>query len=99
MRAKFKCDKIDEQFIDDYKSDGKGGYEKDSAGNPIVLGKKKYSETLWFTAVYSADKNDVNYTWSLWTPSGQCNITVTNPECFGHFELGKEYYLDFNPVA
>lgn len=98
MRAKFKCDKVDITHVDDFEKDAKGEYIKDADGKFVAQGKLKYSETMWFTAVYSPDPKHPNHVWSLYTPAGQVNIQVTNPECFGHFEAGKEYYLDFNPA-
>jgi hypothetical protein len=39
-----------------------------------------------------------NEDWSKWTPSGDLNIQITNPEAMGQFEVGKDYYIDFTPV-
>lgn len=32
------------------------------------------------------------------TPSGQLDMSITNPAAFGSFEPGREYYLDFTRV-
>jgi quercetin dioxygenase-like cupin family protein len=36
-----------------------------------------------------------NESWSKWTPSGQLEFTITNPEAFTQFEVGKAYLLTF----
>lgn len=40
-----------------------------------------------------------NEEWSKYTPCGTLEMTINNPEAFGVFEIGKEYYLDFTPAA
>ena len=47
------------------------------------------------TAVYSANPNDPNHTWSEATPSGNIKMTITNPAAFGKFKPGVAYYIDF----
>lgn len=54
-------------------------------------------ETLTFTAVYSADPNHENYTWSKWTPNGTLTLSVTNPALVGKYVIGKEYDLIVEP--
>ncbi|MBT9370288.1 hypothetical protein [Rhizobium sp. CSW-27] len=39
-----------------------------------------------------------NESWSRWTPSGQVQMSITNPKAIDAFEKGKAYYLDFTPV-
>lgn len=56
------------------------------------------SEAVCLVAVYSSDPTSENYSWSKWTPAGTLNMTINNPECFGKFVQGKQYYLDFTPV-
>jgi len=56
------------------------------------------SEVVYLNAVYSSDPTSENYSWSKWTPAGSLSMTITNPDCFGKFEQGKTYYLDFTPV-
>lgn len=45
------------------------------------------------------DDSPENKAWSQATPAGQLNMTITNPECFGKFVPGAEYYLDFSPAG
>ncbi|UOF81734.1 hypothetical protein [Caudoviricetes sp.] len=49
--------------------------------------------SLTFFASYGEGQD--NKDWSKWTPSGTLQMTITNPNAFGWFEPGKEYYLDF----
>jgi hypothetical protein len=58
------------------------------------------NETLHFFAVarsdsYPADGSDENNTYAKWSPSGQLQLTVANPDLHGKFNAGEEYYLDF----
>jgi hypothetical protein len=60
-------------------------------------------ETVTLSAVHPAqpkegetEKEDPNKLWSKWTPSANVSISVTNPECFGKFIPGKEYFVDFS---
>lgn len=46
-------------------------------------------------AVYSPDPESPNYSFSKWTPSGQLNLTITNPAAFEQFETGKVFDLTF----
>jgi hypothetical protein len=39
-----------------------------------------------------------NSQWSKYTPSGQLQLTITNPEAYKQFELGKAYFVDFSPA-
>lgn len=32
------------------------------------------------------------------TPSGHCELQIDNPQAIAQFEIGKDYYVDFNPV-
>lgn len=52
--------------------------------------------TVKLSAVSSGDDNK---SWSKWTPSGTLSLTITNPEAFNQFKVGKEYFLDFNEVV
>jgi hypothetical protein len=44
----------------------------------------------------SAVGDDLNKTWSKWTPSGELSMTINNPEAFSQFKLGQTYFLDFS---
>jgi len=43
----------------------------------------------------SAVSGEQNKTWSKWTPFGQLNMTINNPDAVRQFEIGKYYFLDF----
>jgi hypothetical protein len=47
------------------------------------------------TPVYDADPDHPNFGWSKATPSGQVELTITNPAAFENFEVNKEYLLTF----
>ena len=70
-----------------------GGIDSYPSGTP-----DKVIETVRLNAVYSADPESQNYSWSKWTPSGVVQMTITNPDAQGKFEVGKEYYLDITPA-
>jgi hypothetical protein len=36
-----------------------------------------------------------NSQWSKYTPSGELHLTITNPEAYNQFVLGKAYLLTF----
>jgi hypothetical protein len=36
-----------------------------------------------------------NESFSMYTPSGQIEMHITNPDCIGFFEAGSEYYVEF----
>ena len=39
--------------------------------------------------------NNLNKSFSMYTPSGSIEMHITNPNCIGFFEAGKEYYVEF----
>lgn len=39
-----------------------------------------------------------NETWSKYTPNGKLEMTITNPDAIGQFEIGRAYFLTFDPV-
>lgn len=41
------------------------------------------------------DDSPENKVWAKHTPSGSLGMTINNPEVFGQFVEGKEYFLDF----
>jgi hypothetical protein len=45
-------------------------------------------------AVYS-NGDDANASWSKDTPSGRLELSITNPEAFNQFVVGKTYHVDF----
>lgn len=42
--------------------------------------------------------SEANKEWSKYTPSGELRLTITNPEAYEQFKLGKPYYVDFSPA-
>lgn len=53
------------------------------------------NEVVRMEAVYSEDKESVNYSWSQATPSANLTLNISNPAARNKFQNGKEYYLDF----
>jgi hypothetical protein len=49
--------------------------------------------------VFSGKDENANKSWSKWTPSGQVQMQITNPEASGQFEVGKPYFVDFTPAG
>lgn len=71
--------------------------------NNVERSDNSNSETLHLSAVcksegYPADGSDENNSFARWTPSAEMKITVTNPELFGKFRVGQEFYVDFTPA-
>lgn len=42
--------------------------------------------------------SDDNKTWSKYTPCGSLSMTITAEGAVGHFEPGRQYFLDFTPA-
>lgn len=40
--------------------------------------------------------SEENKSFSMYTPSGECRLHITNPDVTDYFEAGKEYYLEFS---
>lgn len=59
----------------------------------------KLSESISLRAVYDPNPESVNYTWSKYTPAGQLTMSISNPGVWGHFVVGKSYYLTVSEVA
>lgn len=41
------------------------------------------------------DGSEENKSFWKYTPSGRLEMSIDNPDAVEHFEVGKEYYLDF----
>ena len=52
-------------------------------------------ESVTLSPVYSSDPHSENHAFWSATPNGKVEMTITNPQACGVFELGAEYYLDF----
>lgn len=61
------------------------------------------SERLIFNPVpakqYGADGADEDNTYAKFSPSGEFQLQVTNPNLLGQFKPGEKYYVDFTPVV
>lgn len=80
------------------------GYESAQFTRTIDSSKPYSSEnlelaelrTIKLNPVYgNGDPNHENTKFWNATPSGEIRLGMVNPEAWKHFELGKEYYLDF----
>lgn len=60
--------------------------------------KAPFGEVVRLWAVYSSDSASPNHSWSVATPSGSLELTISNPDAQGKFEVGKEYYIDIAPA-
>ena len=61
------------------------------------------NENLTMSAVckaegYPEDGSDENNTFAKFTPSAGLTICIANPELFGKFVVGQEFYVDFTPA-
>ena len=66
-------------------------YVKDLDGQTVL-------EQLKFTAVYSDDPESENAQWSSYTPNGRLEMDINNPDAFGKFANGHEFYVDLIPI-
>lgn len=48
--------------------------------------------------VYGGGDDDANKQWSKWTPSGQLQLSITNPLIFPELVPGRTFYVDFTPT-
>ena len=65
---------------------------------------ESYGEVLNFSAVaksggYPEDGSDENNTFAKWTPTAEVKMTIQNPDLYGKFTLGQEFYVDFTPAG
>jgi hypothetical protein len=52
--------------------------------------------TVTMLPVYDEGENSQ---WSKYTPSGELRLTITNPDAYNQFKLGKAFFVDFSEVA
>lgn len=64
----------------------------------ITKGGNVEQVTITLMPVYADQDGDdeANKQWSKWTPSGEVRLTITNPEAYNQFKLGKAYFVDFH---
>ncbi|MBL8924113.1 MAG: hypothetical protein JNJ54_34980 [Myxococcaceae bacterium] len=48
--------------------------------------------------VYGGDDDEANRQWSRWTPSGQLQLSITNPLIFPELVPGRAFFVDFTPI-
>jgi hypothetical protein len=53
----------------------------------------KSQEEVSMNVVYGAD-GSANKQWSKWTPNGQLNFTISNPDAFGKVKPGQFVFID-----
>ena len=63
----------------------------------VSVNKDVQNETVSLIPVYGDTAE--NKSWSKWTPSGSLSLMVNNPDAFGAFVPGKEYYVDISDVS
>lgn len=54
---------------------------------------------ITMSPVYSPDKASPNYSWSQATPCGELKMTITNPNAFNQFGVGKSYLMTFTETG
>lgn len=80
--AKMVCNKNETSFA---------GYEDSTEqAEPTVL----LQEQVRLDAVYSDDPENPNHQWSKWTPSGQLDLLITNPDAQRYLQPGVEYIVE-----
>lgn len=57
----------------------------------------KVGENISLAAV--TDGSEENLSFSQYTPTANMSMYITNPDVFGFFTEGNEYYLDMTPVS
>ena len=79
IRGKFRCQSVQEH------TDQQGGEVEPT----------KYSEYVTlFPVTGHAGESAENKTFWKATPSGKLELSVDNPEAWGHFQEGGEYFID-----
>ena len=46
----------------------------------------------------TAVSDDLNKSWAKYTPGGQIEMTINNPEAFEQFRVGEYFLVDFTPA-
>lgn len=96
VRAKFRLNSFTTEMHSAAKRDENGNYIKEDGKYVYEQVEKR---TLNFTPVYSDVPGSENKAFWDASPSGSIQLGVVNQEAWKHFELGKEYYLDFTPAS
>ena len=61
-----------------------------------TTGEVKEIRTISLSPVYSSEEGSENKKFWDASPSGEIKLGTVNPEAWGLFELGEEYYVDFS---
>ena len=85
VRAKFRLDKYETQMHQ------VGHWE----GAKWVDDGKAEKRTLVFRPVYDENPESENHRFWEATPDGEIRLGVVNQEAWQHFELDREYYVEF----
>ena len=63
---------------------------------------KKHSEHVTMRGVsasqYPEDGSDENNTYAKWSPTAVFAVNITNPNLWGKFHEGQQFYVDFTEV-
>lgn len=62
-----------------------------------TVSKDTQNESVTLFPVTSG--SDENKQWSKWTPGGQLQLTISNPDAQGKFTPGKEYFVDVSEAV
>ena len=63
--------------------------------NDFTEDEQNPGKTIRLRAVIDGKENK---SFSKWTPSGEVNISITNPNAFEQFHQGEEFYVVFKKV-
>ena len=92
VRAKFRLNSYTTELHQSFPH--RTADDKPDYARPVSVEKR----TLNFTPVHSDVEGSENKSFWDASPSGSVQLGVVNPEAWKHFEIGKEYYLDFTPA-
>ncbi len=56
------------------------------------------NNTLMMDCVYDPEVKAEDKSFMIATPWGRMKMGIDNPKALEQFEVGKSYYVDFNPV-
>lgn len=85
VKAKFKVDAIDRRVYTRYEQQPDGANVQ----------KKVEMQSIALSPVGGNDASPENKAFWNATPQGKIELGVINPEAWSHFELGREYYVEF----
>lgn len=61
-------------------------------------GAEKLTLSAVSSSPYGPSGESEDNTYARYTPSGTCELTITNPDLHGKFTQGQKFYLDFTPA-